>query len=222
MQPRYRSLRAPGLWGLTSGMEMCSVLFLRLRTKKQPRQDSCLQEAQTLYVMQTTFKGRESKGSSGYQQPTMKTRSVGASTVEHWGHRVWALLLHAFPDNPEQMCSSSRGLNSRAGARPKGRTRKTQLQKYWRYQLRGRKPCHVSKLKHQETQPSNCLPMISLFPEGDGHQHESTPKQTQSLINERPHKPRLRASGGLLTTSLGVKDFPCPMWEACVVIVITN
>ena len=180
---------------------MCPVLFLRLRTKKQPRQGSCLQELR-LYVMQTTFKKwlrKRIQGQLRLPQPTMKNRRCRGQYNAALGHRVWSLLLHDFPDNPEQMCSSSRGLKiaeleQDPRAEPENTTSEILM-----VSVKGHKATYFSKLNHQETQPSNCLPMISLFLEGDGHQQESTPKQRQSLINERPTQPRVRASDGLLT-----------------------
>jgi len=117
----------------------------------------------------------------------MKNRRCRGQYNGTLGHRVWSLLLHDFPDNPEQMCSSSRGLKiaeleQDPKAEPENTTSEISM-----VSVKGQKATYFSKLNHQETQPSNCLPMISLILEGDGHQQESTPKQRQSLINEQPH-----------------------------------
>lgn len=148
--------------------------------------------------MQTTFKKwlwKRIQGQLRSPQPTTKNRRYRSRYNRALGHRVWSLLLHGFPDNPEQMCSSSRGLKiaeleQDPRAEPENTTSEILM-----VSVKGQKATYLRKLNHPETQPSNCLPMISLFLEGDGHQHESTPKQRQSLMNERPHTAQSQSQG---------------------------
>lgn len=139
--------------------------------------------------MQTTFRKwlwKRIQGQLGLPQPTTKNSRCRSQHNRALGQSV-VTATAPLPDNPEQMCSSSRGLKTAEleqapRAEPENTTSEILMAS-----VKGQKATCLRKLNHQETQPSNCLPMISLFLEGDGHQRESTPKQRQSLMNEWPH-----------------------------------